>query len=96
VFGLLGERALAGPYLLEGVGRGRALLAAARGPSGAQLEAAQLLGGQRRARERVVLAVVDQVPAQYGQLARGRHDRDLHPAAGAHPLIERAQRARRL
>jgi hypothetical protein len=33
------------------------------------------------------------VPAQHGELARGRHDGDLHPAPCAHALIERPQRA---
>jgi hypothetical protein len=36
------------------------------------------------------------VPAQDGELARGRDDGDLHPAPRAHALIEGAQSARRL
>jgi hypothetical protein len=92
----LGELALAPADLLERVAGRLALLAAARGHTGAQLERAQLLGGQRRALEGVVLALDDHVPAQHRQLAGRRDDGDLHAAAGADALEEGAQRSRRL
>ena len=63
---------------------------------GAQLELAELLLGQRRARERVVLTALDHRPAQARELAGGRDDRDLHPPTRADALEERAQRTRGL
>jgi hypothetical protein len=56
LFGLLGERFLAGAHVAQRVAGGAALLAAAGGQSGLELQRAQLLGGQRGAREGVVLA----------------------------------------
>ncbi len=93
MFGLLVERALALADLPERVASGFAFPSALGGHAGAKLEATQLLGGQRRPRERVVLAVGDKVPAEAGELACSRDDSDLHPAARADSLIERAQRA---
>jgi hypothetical protein len=63
-----------------------------RGHTGAELERSQLLLGQGRPGERVVLVFDGQVPAEHGELAGGRDDGDLHPAPGADPVIERAQR----
>jgi hypothetical protein len=40
----------------------------------------------------VVPSLVDQVPAQHGELAAGRDDGDLHAAAGLYLLVERPQR----
>ena len=71
---------------------GFALLAAAGRHPGAELERAELLLGQRRPAEGVVLVLDDQMPAEHGELAGGRDDRDLHPAARADSLIEGAQR----
>ena len=62
------------------------------GHAGAELERPELLLGQRRAAERVVLLLDDQVPAEPGELAGGRDDGDLHAPPLADALIERAQR----
>jgi hypothetical protein len=51
--------------------------------AGAQFEGAELLAGQRRALERVVLLAREQVPEQHGELARDGDDRDLAAAARA-------------
>ena len=96
LLGLLGELALTPADFLEVIRGGSAFLAPAGGHSGAELELAELLLGQRWTAERVVFALDDQMPAEHRELAGGRNDRDLHPTAGADPLIERAQWSRRL
>ena len=96
-FGLFGEFAFAGAFgaLAVGVlGREVASSGVALG-AGAQLEAAELLAGQRRALEGVVLLAREQVPEQHGELARDGDDRDLAAAARADALVEGAHRARR-
>ena len=92
MLGLFGELELAPSHLFERVVRRVAFLAATRGHPGSQLERAQLLVGERLARERVVLAAVDHRPAQADKLASGRDDRDLRAAPGADTFEERAQR----
>ena len=62
------------------------------GVPGGELEPAQLLFGQRRLGVGVVLFAREQTPAQAGELARGRDDRDGVPAARAHALVEGVQR----
>ncbi len=96
LLGLLVEGVLAGPDLFERVAGGLTLAPALGGHARSQLEAAHLLGGQRRPRERVVLALDGQVPAEHRELARRRDDCDLHPTARADALIEGAQRPGRL
>ena len=58
-----------------------------------QLEAAHLLGRQRRLGERVVLAAGEQAPEQAGELARRGDDRDRVPALGLDARVERGDRA---
>ena len=91
-FGLLGERPLAPADLLEGIGGSRALLPAPGRHAGAQLQRPQLLVGQRRTGEGVVLLADHQVPAQRGELAGGGHHGDLHAAPGADAFVEGTQR----
>ncbi len=93
MLGLLGEFELAATDVCEVVSRGVSFFAAAGWHPGAELERPELLLGQRRAAERVVLVLDDQVPAEHGELAGGRDDRDLHSAPRADPFIERAQRS---
>ena len=69
-------------------GLGRVALVA-----GGELEAAQLLAGQRRLLVGVVLFAREQAPEQAGELACGRDDRDGVAAAGADALVEGVQRA---
>src|SRR5919202_284985 len=95
LLGLFGELVLAPTQLLQRVGGGLALLAAARGHAGAQLERPQLLLGQRGALEGVVLAGRHQVPAEHGKLARCRHHRHLRSAPGADALEEGVSRPSR-
>jgi hypothetical protein len=65
------------------------------GVTGDQLQPPQLVAGERRAPEGVVLFVGEQVPKQHAELARRGDERDLRAAPGAQPLIEGAQRVRR-
>jgi hypothetical protein len=53
---------------------------------------AELLAGQRRAPEGVVLLAGQQMPEQHRELARDSDDRDLAAPAHAHALIEGAHR----
>src|SRR5215210_7081734 len=64
----------------------------ARGARG-ELEAAHLLGRQRRLRERVVLAAGEQTPEQTRELARGGDDRDRVAALGLDARVEGGDRA---
>src|SRR5918998_6351294 len=92
--GLFGELAFAGAFgaLAVGVvGREVTPSGVALG-AGAQLETAELLAGQRRALERVVLLAREEVPEQHGELARDGDDRDLAASARADALVERAHR----
>jgi hypothetical protein len=90
--GLAGEFALGLADRVVGVpdagGLGRVALV-----TGAELEAAQLLSGQRRLGVGVVLLASEQTPEQAGQLARRGDDRDRVSAAGADAFVERVQRA---
>jgi hypothetical protein len=61
--------------------------------AGGELEAAQLLLGQRRLAIGVVLAAGEHAPEQAGELAGAGDDGDLVAAAGADALVEGAQRA---
>jgi hypothetical protein len=60
--------------------------------AGAQFESAELLVGQRRALEGVVLLAREEVPEQDCELACDGDDRDLAAAARADALVERAHR----
>ncbi len=93
VLGLLGEVELAPADVFERARRGCALAACRDGIPAQLRELAQLLVGQGRTRERVVLAAFDHRPAQARQLAGGRDDRDLRPAPRADAHEERAQRS---
>jgi len=94
VLGLRGELELATTDLLQRIGAGGSLSTAVRGSTRAQFESAELLRGQRRPGERIVLALAREVPAQAGEFAGGRDDRDLHAAPGAHALEKRPERPR--
>jgi len=91
-FGLLGELAFLEVALFEGGGALGVLGAVPGGRAGAEFERAEFAVDDGLAFERVVLLGGEQLPAQAGKLAGGRHDRDLRAAAGAHALIERAER----
>src|SRR5215475_13842314 len=84
---------LARPDFLEVVAVGGAALPAAGRQSGAELEAAQFLRRERRARPGVVLSLREQVPREDGELAGGGDGRDLGPAACADAQEKGAQRA---
>src|SRR4051812_31377819 len=85
----LGELALVELLALAG-GRAGAL-AAPRPVAGHELEPAQLVTGQRRPPEGVVLLMLEQVPEQHAELASGGDERDLRPAPRPQALIEGAQ-----
>ena len=93
----VGDLALAGELALGlahgRVGRPGARLGLALGGAGGELEAAQLLFGQRGLGIGVVLLAGEQAPEQASELARRGDDRDLVAAPGADALVERAQRA---
>src|SRR5215213_3815165 len=95
-FGLFGELALAGAFgaLAVGVPGGEVAPSGVALGAGEQLETAELLAGQRRALERVVLLAREEMPEEHGELARDCDDRDLTAAARADALVERAHRAR--
>ena len=92
----VGELGLRGEFLVESVlflGREDAdPLSLLVFGAGHQLEAAQLLAGQRGAGEGVVLAAAEHVPGDHGQLAGDRDGGDVAAAAGGDPLVEGAQR----
>src|SRR3954451_17169717 len=88
--GLFGERAFGVAHGVVGrPDRGGAL---GLGGAGGELEAAQLLLGQRRLGVGVVLAAGEQAPEQARELAGAGDDRDLVASAGADALVEGAQR----
>jgi hypothetical protein len=89
---LLGEFAFCPAHLLPGR-PGPGALALQRRGAGADLDQAQLLGGQRGLLVGLVLAVREQAPEQDRELARDGDDRDPVAAAGADPLIQGVQRA---
>jgi hypothetical protein len=60
--------------------------------AGHQLEPAQLLAGERRAGEGVVLAAAEHVPGDHGELAGDRDGGDVAAAPDGDPLMEGAQR----
>ena len=74
---------------------GCSLLAPGSLVPGLEFEIAHLLGVQRRARPQVALALAQQMPDQDGELAGGRHRRDVLPAPSPHPKEERPQGTRR-
>src|SRR3954463_7410807 len=91
-FGLFGELALAfavGALAVGVLGRQSAASGVPLG-AGAQFERADLLAGQRRALEGVVLLAGEEVPEQHGELAGDSDDRDLAAAARADTLVEGA------
>src|SRR3954468_20479289 len=96
-FGLFREVAPAGAFgaLAVGVPGGEVAPSGVALGAGAQLEPAELLAGQRRALERVVLLAREEMPEEHGELARDGNDRDLAAAARADALIEGAHRPRR-
>ena len=61
-----------------------------RGIAGDQLEPAELVAGERRPPEGIVLLSGEQVPKDDAELARRGDERDLRPAPGPQPLIEGA------
>src|SRR5215216_3818811 len=80
---------------LLALGRLRARAPSAmRGIASDQLESTELVAVQGRPPEGVVLLVGEQVPEEHAELARRGDERDLRPATGPQPLIERAQRPR--
>src|SRR5215213_5837408 len=89
-FSLFDEFAFSSADLSQGVGRSSALLSPAGRPAGLEFEGALLLLDEGGASVGVVLAAVDQVPAQHGEFAGGGHDRDLGPSPSLDPLIEGA------
>ena len=86
--GLVGELALGFADGFVGVPDAGGLGRVARVPGG-ELEAPQLLAGQRRLGVGVVLLAREQAPEQAGELARGGDNRDRVPAARADALRRR-------
>jgi putative transposase len=94
--GLAGELLLSGADLLEGVPGGSPPPSPPGREAGPELEGPELLGGERRTLERVVLLLDHEVPAQDGEFAGHGHGRDVLSSPTPHPLVEGPKRPRGL
>lgn len=82
-------------FLIAALGCGdsrrvRGTVSLARWPAGGELHLSDLLVGEARLAERVVLPVGQQMPEQHGELARDGDERDVMTAASANAFIEGA------
>lgn len=73
---------------------GAAALSALRGAAGSEFETAQLSGHEHGPSPSVVFPLRQHVPDQDRELARHGDSGDVVAAPGAHPFVERPQRAR--
>ena len=90
---VLGAARSAARWLLVGADWRPAVTARQRRSAGEQFQPAGLLPCQRWARERVVLILGEQMPAEHDELASDRDRCDLRAAARADALAERLERS---